>query len=159
MLLFCICYLPNRVTGIKCAAHGVDLLIKDCGKLKFFAIILKRINSVVKFVKNHHATSAIYANHTNLKLITPAATRFATHVIVAMRMLKASTVLFFDNTKGMQIFLFAYCVCVYVFFFFVCFVCFYLLHDCSACCLSLPTHVCHCLFSVFCFLFSVIFPS
>lgn len=68
----------------------MDLLLKDLGKLKFLAPTLQRMHSVIKFVKNHHAPSAIYASHTNLRLITPCATRFATHVIVAMRMLKAS---------------------------------------------------------------------
>lgn len=77
---------------MKCCAHGADLLLKDVGKLDFFADILKRINSIVKFVKNHHGTNAIYGSHTDLRLVTPCATRFATYVIVAMRMLKASFV-------------------------------------------------------------------
>ena len=54
------------------------------------ADIIKRITKVVQFVKNHRGTSAIYGDKTKLRLITPCATRFATNVMVATRMLKAS---------------------------------------------------------------------
>ena len=85
---------------MKCAAHDLDLLLKDIAKLKFFAPLLKRMNAVVKFVKNHHATNAIYESYTKLRLIIPCTTRLATNVIVAMRMLKASTaVLLLNSTR------------------------------------------------------------
>ncbi|CAM9448313.1 unnamed protein product [Ectocarpus sp. 4 AP-2014] len=77
-----------RITGMKCGAHAVDLLIKDCAKFQYFADIIKRMTKVIQFVKNHHGTSAIYADKTKLRLITPCATRFATNVMVAMRMNK-----------------------------------------------------------------------
>lgn len=57
------------------------------------------MHDVIKFVKNHHATGAIYASHTDLRLITPCATRFATHVIVAMRMLKVLLDFLFFSSK------------------------------------------------------------
>lgn len=79
-----------RITGMKCGAHAVDLLIKDCAKFSYFADIIKRITKIIQFVKNHHGTSAIYGEKTKLRLITPCATRFATNVMVAHRMLKVS---------------------------------------------------------------------
>ena len=75
---------------MKCGAHAVDLLIKDCAKFSYFADIIKRITKIIQFVKNHHGTSAIYGEKTKLRLITPCATRFATNVMVAHRMLKVS---------------------------------------------------------------------
>ncbi|CAM9387815.1 unnamed protein product, partial [Ectocarpus sp. 4 AP-2014] len=65
--------------------------MKDLAKLGFFADIVKRMTAVIKFVKNHHATSAISNSHSKLRLINPHSTRFATHFICAMRILKLKT--------------------------------------------------------------------
>eukprot|EP00904_Undaria_pinnatifida_P006004 jgi/Undpi1/2533/HiC_scaffold_13.g05912.m1 len=79
-----------RMAGMKCGAHAVDLLIKDCVKFPYLPTSSSASPRVVQFVKNHHGTSAIYGDKTELRLITPCATQFATNVMVAMRMLTAS---------------------------------------------------------------------
>lgn len=73
---------------MKCGAHGVDLLLKDFGKFEYFQSTNERVNKVTKFVKNHHATAAIFSTKTKLQLISPNATGFGTHVIAGMRMYK-----------------------------------------------------------------------
>ena len=73
---------------MKCCAHAVDLLMKDIAKQSWAADIIKRNLEVIKFVKNHHFTSALFRTKTGLSLVTPNATRFATNLISAMRTLK-----------------------------------------------------------------------
>lgn len=73
---------------MKCGAHALDLLLKDISKLPWCADIIKRNLDVVKWVKNHHATSAILLDKTQLRLINPCATRFATNLLSCMRTLK-----------------------------------------------------------------------
>ena len=73
---------------MKCCAHAVDLLMKDIAKQPWAADIIKRNLEVIKFVKNHHFTSALFRTKMGLSLVTPNATRFATNLISAMRTLK-----------------------------------------------------------------------
>ncbi|CAM9455957.1 unnamed protein product, partial [Ectocarpus sp. 4 AP-2014] len=86
-------YPQSSMSCMKCGPHGADLLLKDLAKLEFFAEIIRRGTEVSKFVKNHHVTNAIFLEKSKLKLITPNATRFATHLVAAMRMLKVKTAL------------------------------------------------------------------
>lgn len=78
----------TSVTGLKCCAQGVDLLLKDCCKLEFFKSVLDRVASIVSFVKDTDGILAIYLEGTNLKLITPNPMQIATLLISAMRVLK-----------------------------------------------------------------------
>lgn len=43
----------TRILGMKCGTHAGCLLIKDFAKFPFIADVLKRVNSILKFVKNH----------------------------------------------------------------------------------------------------------
>lgn len=78
----------SSVTILKCCGQGADLLLKDLCKLGVFASVITRVAAIANFVKADRTTLAIYHEKTELSLITPNPSRFATHLISAMRMLK-----------------------------------------------------------------------
>lgn len=76
------------MTVLTCCGHGANLLLKDLCKLKAFASTITHVAAIANFVKTDSTTLAIYRDKTELSLITPNLSWFATHLIAAMRMLK-----------------------------------------------------------------------
>ena len=73
-----------------CAAHVLNLLLGDWGKVKWVKEVVDDVREIVKFVKNRHMPLAIFREHeTKLQLLSPGATRFATSFIMVERFVKA----------------------------------------------------------------------
>ncbi|KAL3676439.1 hypothetical protein R1sor_026387 [Riccia sorocarpa] len=77
---------PHIIFG-GCVAHGLDLLMEDIGKLPWVKEVVNDCKSFIKFIKNHHMTNAIFLDFfsNGATLLKPAATRFATNVIMLDR--------------------------------------------------------------------------
>ncbi|KAL3697302.1 hypothetical protein R1sor_011378 [Riccia sorocarpa] len=77
---------PHIIFG-GCVAHGLDLLMEDIGKLPWVKEVVNDCKSFIKFIKNHHMTNAMFLDFfsNGATLLKPAATRFATNVIMLDR--------------------------------------------------------------------------
>ncbi|KAL3689043.1 hypothetical protein R1sor_015352 [Riccia sorocarpa] len=77
---------PHIIFG-GCVAHGLDLLMEDIGKLPWVKEVVNDCKSFIKFIKNHHMTNAMFLDFfsNGATLLKPAATRFATSVIMLDR--------------------------------------------------------------------------
>ena len=72
-----------------CAAHVMNLLLGDWGKVPWVKSVVDDVRDIVKFVKNRHMPLAIFREHeTTLSLLSPGATRFATNFIMVERFVK-----------------------------------------------------------------------
>ena len=81
-----------------CSAHCLDLALEDICKLPWATSIISKANTIIKFLKNHHAPLARYrAVALELKvqkeLLKPGETRFATSIIMLERLLAVRDVL------------------------------------------------------------------
>ena len=75
-------------------AHCLDLLLEDWGKEEWMKKLLKKMRHICVFVKNHHASQAIFRRLSpNLSLRLPIETRFATNFIMIERLLQIRNVL------------------------------------------------------------------
>ena len=72
---------------VPCAAHALDLILKDFCKEPFIADALKQCRAVVKWVRNHHLPLALFSSLSNLALLLPGDTRFGSHLICTQRYL------------------------------------------------------------------------
>ena len=73
-----------------CAAHVLNLLLGDWGKVKWVKEVVDDVREIVKFVKNRHMPLAIFRDHERkFQLLSPGATRFATSFIMVERFVKA----------------------------------------------------------------------
>jgi hypothetical protein len=62
-----------------CAAHVLDLLLEDIGKLDWVTQIVEDARRITKYIYNHPWVLSLMREHTNGRdLVRPAATRFAT---------------------------------------------------------------------------------
>ncbi|RVW92979.1 hypothetical protein CK203_032771 [Vitis vinifera] len=69
----------SRLWWTPCAAHCIDLMLEDIGKLNVHATTLSRARQVVKFIYGHTWVLSLMRTFTkNHELIRPAITRFAT---------------------------------------------------------------------------------
>ncbi|KAL3686262.1 hypothetical protein R1sor_008836 [Riccia sorocarpa] len=77
---------PHIIFG-GCVAHGLDLLIKDIGKLPWVKEVVSDCKSFIKFIKNHHMTNTMFLDFfsNGATLLKPATTRFAINVIMLDR--------------------------------------------------------------------------
>ncbi|KAL3688327.1 hypothetical protein R1sor_014636 [Riccia sorocarpa] len=77
---------PHIIFG-GCVAHGLDLLMEDIGKLPWVKEVVNDCKKFIKFIKNHHMTNAMFLDFfsNGATLLKPAATRFATNVIMLDR--------------------------------------------------------------------------
>jgi len=65
-----------------CAAHCIDLMLKDIGKIPFVKDIVDSSKSITKFIYNHTSILTLIRRFTNNKeLVRPAITQFATSFI------------------------------------------------------------------------------
>jgi hypothetical protein len=78
-----------------CAAHCIDLILEDMGKIPYIRDIVESAKSITKFIYNHASVLSLMRRFTNNReLVRPAITRFATSfislrsILVCMRDLK-----------------------------------------------------------------------
>ncbi|GAQ91180.1 hypothetical protein KFL_007390040 [Klebsormidium nitens] len=76
------------ITCSGCVAHGMDLALEDVGKEEWVSPTLKAARDLVKFITNHHKTIALFRQHSDLELLKPGDTRFATSFITLERLLE-----------------------------------------------------------------------
>jgi hydrogenase maturation factor HypE len=62
--------------------------MEDIGKMEFAADHLKDARDVVHFIKNHHATSALFSKLSDVKLLAPSTTRFGFNLMMVQRLLR-----------------------------------------------------------------------
>lgn len=71
-----------------CAAHCMDLMLEDIGKLDWVKYIVDHAKSITKFIYNHSWILSLMRKHTRGKdIIRPVITRFATHFLTLQYML------------------------------------------------------------------------
>eukprot|EP01018_Ginkgo_biloba_P036360 Gb_12971 [translate_table: standard] len=71
-----------------CAAHCMDLLLHDLGKLPWVNEVIQRGKLIVNFIVNHRITLNIYRKHATRELLRPCDIRFATYYITLNRVLE-----------------------------------------------------------------------
>lgn len=76
------------LSGVVCTTHSLDLLMEDLGKMAFAADPLDKARRLVKFVNNHHKTRALFAELSDVVLLSPSATRFGYNFIMVERLLR-----------------------------------------------------------------------
>eukprot|EP00253_Pinus_taeda_P001574 PITA_01574 len=73
-----------------CAAHCIDLMLEDIGKISFVKDIVESSKSITKFIYNHTSVLSLMRKFTNNKeLVHPAITRFATSFISLQSLLNS----------------------------------------------------------------------
>eukprot|EP00253_Pinus_taeda_P027219 PITA_27219 len=71
-----------------CAAHCIDLMLEDIGKIDWVKNSIDHAKSITKFIYNHTLILSLMRKHTGGKdIIKPAITRFATHFLTLQFML------------------------------------------------------------------------
>jgi hypothetical protein len=71
-----------------CTTHSLDLLMEDLGTMAFAAEPLQQAKRLVKFINNHHKTRALFAELSDVVLLSPASTRFGYNFIMVERLLR-----------------------------------------------------------------------
>jgi Protein of unknown function (DUF 659)/hAT family C-terminal dimerisation region len=78
----------SHIVCSPCAAHCLDLLLEDWGKL-FIASVVRDAVDIVQFINGHDGSRALMLKHSPGKgLLRPASTRFGTNVIMLQRLLE-----------------------------------------------------------------------
>ena len=71
-----------------CAAHCIDLMFEDIGKLEWVKNTIDHAKSITKFIYNHSWILSLMRKHTGGRdIIRHAITRFATHFLTLQSML------------------------------------------------------------------------
>ncbi|RVW73316.1 hypothetical protein CK203_050419 [Vitis vinifera] len=79
----------SRLWWTPCAAHCIDLMLEDIGKLNVHATTLSRARQVVKFIYGHTWVLSLMRTFTkNHELIRPAITQFATALLTLQSLYK-----------------------------------------------------------------------
>ena len=76
------------LSGVVCTTHSLDLLMEDLGTMAFAAEPLQQAKRLVKFINNHHKTRALFAELSDVVLLSPASTRFGYNFIMVERLLR-----------------------------------------------------------------------
>ena len=72
-----------------CAAHCIDLMLEDMGKIPFIKVVIDQARAIPKFIYNHGFVLSLMRRHTkNKELKRPAITRFATTFITLQSLLQ-----------------------------------------------------------------------
>eukprot|EP00252_Welwitschia_mirabilis_P018883 TRINITY_DN4236_c0_g2_i20.p1 TRINITY_DN4236_c0_g2~~TRINITY_DN4236_c0_g2_i20.p1 ORF type:complete len:272 (+),score=42.48 TRINITY_DN4236_c0_g2_i20:1162-1977(+) len=73
-----------------CAAHSLDLLLEDLGKLPWIREVVDNCERITKFIYGHGILRSLFLRHSKGKEISrPGATRFATHFLSLRSLLDA----------------------------------------------------------------------
>eukprot|EP01018_Ginkgo_biloba_P005280 Gb_12450 [translate_table: standard] len=78
----------KKIYWTPCAAHCLDLLLHDLGKLPWVNEAIRRGKTISNFVVNHRLTLSIYRKHAMKELLQPCDTRFATYYIMLKRVVE-----------------------------------------------------------------------
>jgi hypothetical protein len=66
----CECYqlaaLFSQVFLVLCAAHAINLVLKDLGQLTWISKLVSAAKEVVQFIRRYHSTLALYREHSKL---------------------------------------------------------------------------------------------
>ncbi|XP_042458383.1 uncharacterized protein LOC122042370 [Zingiber officinale] len=65
-----------------CAPHCIDLMMTDIGKLDIVKKVVKKGQSLTKFIYNHHWVHGLMRKFIDGEILRPGATRFATHFLL-----------------------------------------------------------------------------
>lgn len=76
------------LSGVVCTTHSLDLLMEDLGTMAFAAEPLHKAKQLVKFINNHQKTRALFAELSDVVLLSPATTRFGYNFIMVERLLR-----------------------------------------------------------------------
>ncbi|GBG64690.1 hypothetical protein CBR_g46233 [Chara braunii] len=77
------------IFDVPCAAHCLDLVLHDVGKMEWVARTVGKANDLVKFIMNHQRVRDVYYIHSGgRQLLRPASTRFATNFHMLDRLKK-----------------------------------------------------------------------
>jgi hypothetical protein len=71
-----------------CAAHCVDLMLKEIGKLDSVKKAVDAGQKITRYIYNHHFVLRLMRDHTGGDLLRPGITRFATNFIALQSLLK-----------------------------------------------------------------------
>ncbi|CAI5986062.1 unnamed protein product [Closterium sp. NIES-64] len=83
-----------QVFFTNCAAHVLDLMLHDMGKVKAVKRVLNQVHRVVMMVKGSASAVTLFRElFSKLALVRPGATRFGTQVIMIERFLEVKKVL------------------------------------------------------------------
>lgn len=87
-----------HIAAYGCAAHGVNLLIKDITNLPLYASTIKDSTKVIQFIKNHQSAYAMFEEKrkeaaVQHKLSTSVPTRWCSEYDSAQNLLKAKVIL------------------------------------------------------------------
>ena len=66
----------KHIRWTPCASHGLNLLMKDIGKLDWVKRVTTNALSIVNFFTKKVKVLAIFRSHSTLELKRPASTRF-----------------------------------------------------------------------------------
>ena len=82
------------ITWVPCAAHTLNLLLKDIGKMPSVKQTLLDANHIVKFIREHQLSYALFRSKPPTKALHVfCATRFATAYYVLEGLLKVKRAL------------------------------------------------------------------
>jgi hypothetical protein len=76
------------LSGVVCTTHSLDLLMEDLGSMAFATEPLANAKQLVKFINNHHKTLAMFAELSDVVLLSPANPRFGFNFIMVERLLR-----------------------------------------------------------------------
>jgi hypothetical protein len=72
-----------------CAAHCLNLLLKDWGKQRWAKDVVDKAKDIVKYIRAHQCPTAVFLTYSpNLGLKMPGSTRFATNFLMIDRLVK-----------------------------------------------------------------------
>jgi len=77
-----LCAKYRNISWSPCAAHCLDLILKDIGKIDYLDTLAKRASKITMFIYNHVALQAWLRTRKNwMEILHPGPTRFATTFI------------------------------------------------------------------------------
>ncbi|GBG87660.1 hypothetical protein CBR_g45813 [Chara braunii] len=83
-----------RIPWVPCGAHCCSLLLKDLSNLPWVKDTVKTANTIVKFIRNHHATNGLMMTiDDSLTLLRPTEVRFGSVYQMLHRLLNREDVL------------------------------------------------------------------
>ncbi|GBG86865.1 hypothetical protein CBR_g42149 [Chara braunii] len=76
-----------RIPWVPCGAHCCSLLLKDLANLSWIKGTVKTANTIVKFIRNHHATNGLMMSIDDTKsLLRPTEVRFGSVYMMLQRL-------------------------------------------------------------------------
>lgn len=109
-----------HISWVGCAAHCIDLVMKDIFKLDWAAACAQNGRELASFMRKHQKTTALLRQHTLLELKLPAETRFAGKLSMLERIVQIKSALAkVVESDEYEKFVkkrcaFVHCICVYI---------------------------------------------